>query len=112
MKRSILSCTAAVAVACAPALAQDQAADEQAMAEAGRAADMMIERSSIILPVAPKTPDEIVTRVRELGYTNIRDFDVEFRTYEVEATSPGGDEVEIEVDPLSGAILDTDENFL
>lgn len=31
--------------------------------------------------------------------------------YEVEATAPNGEEVEIEIDPVAGRILDIEGNF-
>ena len=52
-----------------------------------------------------------MVRLLNLGYTNIHDFDVEWRVYEVEATTPAGEDVEIEIDPITGSILDIDEDF-
>lgn len=71
----------------------------------------MVTRSYIITPLTPVTPSEVVAKLRELGYTGIRDFDVEYRIYEVEAISPLGEEVEIEIDPATGAILEIEEDF-
>lgn|GEM_PF-1766167 len=36
---------------------------------------------------------------------------MEWGEYEVEAMSPAGEDVEIEIDPVTGAILEIDEDF-
>jgi len=43
--------------------------------------------------------------------TNTHDVVVEWGEYEVEAMSPAGEDVEIEIDPVTGAILEIDEDF-
>ncbi len=58
-----------------------------------------------------KKPSNVISRMKELGYTNIQGFDVEYGQYEVEATTPAADEVELEIDPITGAVLDIDENW-
>ena len=57
----------------------------------------------------PMTATAVVTMLEGLGYTAIQDFDVDRDEYEVEATAPGGEEVEIEIDPLTGEILEIEE---
>lgn len=41
------------------------------------------------------------------GYTAITDIERERNGYEVEATSPTGERVELHVDPITGAVLDS-----
>lgn len=96
----------AAAMTAAPALAQDD------MAEADRAAEEMMAEIYVYDTVDYKTPSQIIANLRERGYTNIEEFDVEWGGYEVEAVPPGGtDEMEIEIDPVTGAIEDIDENW-
>ncbi len=76
-----------------------------------RAADLMIRRIYIETPVEVVLPSAVMTRLRQLGYRNLHDFDIERGLYEVEATSPAGSDVELEIDPISGAILDIDDNW-
>ena len=89
-----------------PALAQDAE-----MADADVAAEDMM--TSIYVREVPDywTPSEVVARLSDLGYTNIDEFDVEWGDYEVEAMAPNGNEVEIEVSPITGEILDIDDNW-
>ncbi|WP_230533865.1 PepSY domain-containing protein [Microvirga roseola] len=92
-----------------PAAAQP--ADETVLTEADRAANVVIERRYVYDRATTVTPSQIVARLRDLGYRDIHDFDVEYDHYEVEALSPSGEEVELEIDPVTGAILDIEENF-
>ena len=104
-----------------PAVAQQQpqqqpqgtAQQQQAMDTEGadRAAEVMVGRVYVHDPATPMPVSAIMEKLEELGYTNIHDFDVEWGEYEVEATSPGGQDVEIEIDPITGAILDVEEDF-
>lgn len=89
--------------------AQMSPADAQA---ADKAAKAMIQQIYVIEPVPYRTPTEVIAKLQQLGYTRIHDFDVEWGYYEVEATAPGGREVEIKVDPRTGAIIDIDDNLL
>lgn len=92
------------------AIAQDEVSDAD-MAEADQAAMDMMQEMYVYEPLEYRSPTEVITRLRELGYTNFRDFDVEWGSYEVEATSPDGDEVEIEINSITGSIADIDENW-
>ncbi len=98
---------AATALSQAPRVATD----DKVLADADRAAERMVTRWYIVGVPAWKRPSEIVAKLRELGYRNFHDFDIGFRRYEVEATAPNGEEVEIELDPITGAILEVDEDF-
>lgn len=97
---------AIAAIAAAPAIAQENQ-DMTAADEAART--MVIE--AYVADTPYQTPSEVVAMLRERGYTEIEDFDVEWGEYEVEATSPRGDGVELEIDPLTGAIIDIDDDW-
>ena len=58
----------------------------------------------------PLSVTAVVGLLEELGYTDIEDFDVDRDEYEVEATNPEGIEVEIELDPVTGEILEVEED--
>ncbi len=58
----------------------------------------------------PMSATAVVGLLEQLGYTGIHDFDVDSDEYEVEATSPAGIEVEIELDPVTGEILEIEED--
>ena len=81
------------------------------MQEADVAADTMM--TTVYARELPPywTPSEVIARLQELGYTNIDEFDVEWGEYEVEAMAPNGNEVEIEISPVTGEILDIDDNW-
>ena len=49
----------------------------------------------------------IYEKVTAAGYTAINDIERERNGYEVEATSPPGERVELLVDPITGAVLDS-----
>lgn len=123
---NILAATAALAILAAPAMAQqaqptqqpEQAQQaqqspmtEEEMAAADEAAERMVATIYIREPVTQWTAGEVIARLQELGYTNISEFDVEWGHYEVEAMAPNGNEVEIEIDPITGAILDIEDNW-
>lgn len=112
MADRITGMTAAVALSAflaAPAAAQqNQQTDD--MAAADEAARTMVIEAYV--PDTPyKTPGEVVAMLRERGYTDLHDFDVEWGNYEVEGTNPGGNDVELEIDPLTGAIVDIDDDW-
>lgn len=92
------------------AIARDEVSDAD-MADADQAAEDMLVQMYVYEPVEYRTPTEVMTRLRELGYTNFEEFDVEWGSYEVEATDPDGDDVEIEIDPLTDSITDIDEDW-
>ena len=97
-----------------PVVAQDAdvvVITDEEFAEAERAAGTMVEQLYVRDLPTYWTPREVVERLQELGYTNIHDFDVEWSHYEVEAYVPNGEDVEVEVDPVTGQILDVEENW-
>jgi hypothetical protein len=102
---------AAVAGATLLLAAAGQATAQEDMAEADEAAREMMMRTHVYEVGAWRMPSEVVARLRELGYTGIDDFDVEYGEYEVEAQTPDGEAVEIEINPVTGAIMDIDENW-
>lgn len=102
---SLLLATAAVAQS------DRQPMTEEEMTSAGEAADtMFVEVYGANVPEYVTVSDTI-QRLQEMGYTNIHDFDVEWGVYEVEADAPNGNEVEVEIDPVSGAILEIEDNW-
>lgn len=92
------------------AAAQGQPVSAQARDE-DEAANLMVRRIYVAEPATIVLPSVVMARLSALGYRNLRDFDVERGLYEVEATNPDGREVELEVDPITGAILDIDDNW-
>ena len=107
-KSTLLATVAAGTLFAGGALAQEN----QDMAEADEAAEDMMTAVYVYDTVDYLLPSDVMNRLQSLGYSNFEDFDVEYGAYEVEATTPDGDEVEIEIDPISGAILDVDEDWL
>lgn len=101
--------TAAAAIALAASTAMPAAAQED-MTGADDAADLMI--TEVYVPDTPyMTPTEVVAMLTARGYTDLHDFDVEWGNYEIEGTSPGGEDLELEIDPLTGAIVDVDRDW-
>lgn len=101
-----------------PAWAQAQTTDtdvvvltDAELLEVDRAAETMMGRVNAREVPTYMTPTEVAAMLQERGYTNITEFDVEWNHYEVEAFTPTGEEVEIEVDPVTGRILDVEENW-
>lgn len=84
---------------------------QEEMQEADRAAETMIGRLYVREVPTYWTSSEVIARLQALGYTNISDFDVEWNHNGVEAVAPNGEEVEIEVDPVTAQILDVEENW-
>lgn len=105
-KRITAVCAAALfsAALTTPAAAQD-------WSDADAAAEEMMTGMYVYDAADYKLPSQIVANLMERGYTDIDDFDVEWGEYEVEATSPTGDDVELEIDPISGAIMDVDDDW-
>ncbi len=113
--KSVFNTTACVVLLSTAAFAQDDAKKEKVtqeeMTAADEAADLMfIEVYGDAVP-SYATPTKAVALMEALGYTDIHDLDVEWGRYEVEAYAPDGNEVEIEFDPVTGAILDVDDNW-
>lgn len=75
------------------------------------AANLMVRGIYVAQPTTIVLPSAVMSRLDAMGYRNLRDFDVERGRYEVEATNAAGREVELEIDPLTGAILDVDDNW-
>jgi len=81
--KTMAAIAATVGVAAAPALAGD---------DDGAAASGL-------------SPAEIVRTVESAGYTNIHDMEFDDGRWEIEATSPAGVNVDLQVDPANGKIL-------
>ena len=107
--RTLATVFCAGSLVAAPAFAQENGID---MEETQEAADAMITSVYVYEPVTAKSVEEVVNKLADLGYTEIEDFDVEWDEYEVEAVTPGGEEVEIDIDPITGRILEIEEDFL
>ena len=84
---------------------------QEEMQEADRAAETMIGRIYVREMPTYWSSGEVIARLQELGYTAITEFDVEWNHYELEAVAPNGEEVEIEVDPVTGQIVDIEEDW-
>jgi len=54
---------------------------------------------------AEMSPAEIVRAVEGAGYSNVRDIEFDDGRWEMEATSPAGAAVDIEVDARTGKVL-------
>jgi uncharacterized membrane protein YkoI len=106
MTRFIAAASAAALMAL-PAFAQS----DMDMTDADAAAKEMMGASEGVSGSTYRTPSQVIERLHEIGYTDIDDFDVEWGQYEVEATSPGGDDVELEIDARTGTILDVDDDW-
>lgn len=88
-----------------------EAVSEEEMTAADEAADLMfVEIYGDAAPTYMST-SEAIDRMAAMGYTNVHDLDVEWGRYEVEAYAPDGNEVEIEFDPVTGAVLDISDNW-
>lgn len=115
MTKTILNATACFFLLGTAALAQTnetkEAISEEEMTAADEAAGVMFVE--IYGDAAPTymTTSEAIDRMAAMGYTNVHDLDVEWGRYEVEAYAADGNEVEIEFDPVSGAILDVSDNW-
>jgi len=79
----------------------------------GRRVDLHIDprNGEVIAPgTAPAlTAADIANRLQAQGYTNVRDIEFDDGRYEVEATNPAGQNVDLKVSPRDGAIL-SEEN--
>lgn len=115
MTKAILNATACCFLLGTAAIAQTdenkEAVSEEEMAAADEAADVMFV--GIYGDAVPTymTTSEAIDRMSAMGYTNVHDLDVEWGRYEVEAYAEDGNEVEIEFDPVTGAILDVSDNW-
>jgi len=110
LTKKFFSTTACCVLLSSAAFAQDAMTQEE-MTAADEAANLMfVEVYGATVPTYVSATDA-VARMMDMGYTNIHNFDVEWGTYEVEAYAPDGNEVEIEYDPVTGAILDIDDNW-
>lgn len=115
MTKTILNATAWCLLLSTAAVAQTnenrEVVSEEEMTQADEAAGVMFVE--IYGDAAPTymTTSEAIDRLAAMGYTNVHDLDVEWGRYEVEAYAPDGNEVEIEFDPVTGAILDVSDNW-
>lgn len=98
------------AVAAAAALSLPVAAQDFDMGEAEREIAELINEKYLGADALPMSATAVVALLEQLGYTGIDDFDVDDDEYEIEATSPDGIEVELEIDPLTGEILEIEED--
>ncbi|TFL19666.1 PepSY domain-containing protein [Jannaschia formosa] len=110
MTRIFMSTAASCLLLATAATAQDAMTDEELVAADEAAEVMFVEVYGDAVPDYT-TATDAVARMEAMGYTNIHDFDVEWGNYEVEAIAPDGNEVEIEYDPVTGAILDVSDNW-
>ncbi|MCR9110233.1 MAG: PepSY domain-containing protein [Rhodobacteraceae bacterium] len=106
------STSIALMASAAAAQSDDEAMTDEQMTAADEAAEVMfVEVYGEAVPDYV-TASDAIGRMEAMGYTNIHNFDVEWGVYEVEAYAPDGNEVEIEFDPVSGAILEIEDNWL
>ena len=65
-------------------------------------------------PAAPATQSnwmslkDVQTKLEAAGYTDFREIEREKNKYEVKATDPQGQRVELDVDPVTGDVLKTE----
>lgn len=112
-KKKLLTLSVCCMLVSSVAVAQTdgEAMTEEEMTAADEAAEtMFVQVYGDAAPTYTTVP-EAIERMEAMGYTNIHDFDVEWGVYEVEAVAPDGNEVEIEFDPVSGAILEIEDNW-
>lgn len=51
------------------------------------------------------SPDQVKGKLEAAGYTNVLDIEYDDGRYEAEATSKAGVAVDLDVDPVTGAVL-------
>lgn len=54
------------------------------------------------------SPKDVQTKLEAAGYTDFREIEREKNKYEVKATDPQGQRVELDVDPVTGDVLKTE----
>lgn len=111
--KTLLTFSACCILVSSVALAQTEGESmtEEEMAAADEAAaNMFVQIYGDAVPTYTTVP-EAIDRMEAMGYTGIHEFDVEWGRYEVEAIAPDGNEVEIEFDPVTGAILEIEDNW-
>ncbi|WP_349367747.1 PepSY domain-containing protein [Salinarimonas sp.] len=109
--KTSVAALALAAFAVAPATAQDMDLTDEMIMERDPVAEEMIGEGYVGAERAWVRPSEVVAMLRERGYTNIREFDVEFNQYEVEAMSPVGEDVEMDINPYTGEIVKVERNW-
>ena len=105
MRHAIAAALGAATLAALPALAQDF--------DMGDVQEEIAELTATEYEGAealPMSATAVVGMLEQLGYTEIEDFDVDSDEYEIEATNAEGIEVEIELDPVTGEILEVEED--
>jgi hypothetical protein len=100
---------ASVTFLATPVSAQE-AVDIDTLGADAAAETMMTSRWTQDVPTY-RTPTETIARLEELGYSEIEEFDVEWGVYEIEAVAPNGNEVEVEISPETGQILEIEDNW-
>ena len=80
--------------AIAPAFAQSAAPAATATAPAAQSSWMSLK--------------DVQTKLEAAGYTDFREIEREKNKYEVKATDPQGQRVELDVDPVTGDVLKTE----
>lgn len=108
IRRLLPICAVAALLPCA-ALAQGGAVN--ATPKEDEAARTMVRSIYVYDPTSVIMPSAIMAKLRTAGYSDIHDFDIEAGIYEVEAKNPAGKDVELKVDPVTGAIVDIDDNW-
>ncbi|HUF56663.1 MAG TPA: PepSY domain-containing protein [Thermohalobaculum sp.] len=102
---ALAALTGAAALAALPALAHDFDVEEAQAAVAGLIGEEYMDAAEL-----PMSVTAVVAHLEELGYTEIEEFRVEDGVYEIEATDPEGEEVEIDLDPVTGEIMESEED--
>ena len=54
------------------------------------------------------SPKDVQTKLEGAGYTDFREIERDKNKYEVKATDPQGQRVEMDVDPVTGDVLKTE----
>lgn len=58
-----------------------------------------------MVPAGALSPAAIVQKAEAAGYTNVHDIEFENGRWEIDATSPAGVPVDVELDPMTGGVL-------
>lgn len=81
----------------------------KALASDGRRVELLVDPTSGEIIDPRSTPalsaTDIQSRLAAQGYTNIRDIEYDDGRWEVEATNPRGESVDLKLDPRDGRIL-------
>lgn len=58
-----------------------------------------------MVPPGALSPAEVVQKAEAAGYTNVNDIEFDDGRWEIEATSPAGTPVDVELDAMTGKVL-------